>query len=234
MKSGNGSPKPQLRPRRVPAGLLSEIAPGIAHRARQRLRKQRHLPSVGMVVDTGSTTSRTQYRGLKEAQECYRSEITDVEMDALALRLGVPKQFLKLFDIGWCRELGAVTVGMIDGSGRIAGIEPIPLDWPPKVVADVWPLHGRAGLIAVPPTMQRGKVLFVSGDWTRLYAAWCAGKNVAYKSDSTLGLDASKAIAARQYKVKARRVKLDLESWTPLLAPEAGAINTTRREGFRP
>lgn len=234
MKSGNGSPKPQLRPRRVPARLLSEIASGIAHRARQRFRKEKDLPSVGMVVEISSTTSRTQYRGLKEAQECYRSEITDVEMDALALRLGVPKQFLKLFDIGWCRELGAVTVGMVDESGRIAGIEPIPLDWPPEVVADVWPLHGRAGLIAVPTTMQRGKGLFVSGDWMRLYAAWCAGKNVAYKSDSTLGPETSEAITARQQKVKARRVKLDMKSWTPLLVPEGGAINTIRREGFRP
>lgn len=179
------------------ASLLSENAPRIGLEARNSFRASERLPCTGPINERGCREGKPDYDGIAEAQAAYRRAFSGNRLGQLAQRLGVGEAFLREFDLGWCDELGSVTIATVDDSTCTAGVELIPLSWPSRGIPDQGPLHGLGGLVAVPRTVRRDADLVVSGDWLTLDAEWAKGNNVAFQQYPAIGLGVAGAVVAR-------------------------------------
>lgn len=179
------------------AWLLSGIAPIIGFDARKSFRSAERLPCKGPIDESGCREGKPDYDGIAEAQAAYRRALSSDRLGQLARHLGVGEKFLREFDLGWCEDLGSVTIATVDDSTCTAGVELIPLSWPSGLIPDQGPLHGLGGLVAVPRTVRPDADLVVSGDWLTLDAEWAKGNNVAFQRDLADGLGVARAVVAR-------------------------------------
>jgi hypothetical protein len=149
------------------------------------------------------------------AQSEFRRALPEQFATEMAERLGVPTEFLRAFDAGWCDELGSVTLGMKDETGRTAAIDLIPLHWSPHIAQNSPSLFGMRGLIAYPDALRMKAPLVVGGDLRGLYKHWEAGANVAYMSTPSISSVSASAIMARWHRTGGGDglLKIDTQSW---------------------
>ena len=195
---------------------LSTLTAAIGFQACQRFTDTHRLPPIGGVDERGTPRGDPHHASLSMAQATYRAELSDTARSAIAKRLRVPISFLREFNLGWCSELDAATIGTIDETWFTAGVELLlPRDVSGMLI-DQPQLHGVGGLVAIPRSRLRlGAPLVVSGDWKYLHACWRDGKNVAYKATATISAVAARAIQSLHDRTGhlGGRHEIDHHSW---------------------